>query len=286
LNAAANLTIEPELCADALPGYRSVGLLGQSSRYEVHRAWSETRAVPVAVKFARPSAGPDPARALAEEGRLLLGLTHPHVVRAYELHTGRSALVLELLPGPTLSDVFDAQGVIDWRDGVDLGRHLASALGYLHRLGYLHCDVKPKNVLIVQGRAVLIDLSLARPPGRCARRHGTQGYLAPEQSEQQELSPATDVWGLGLLLLEALSGADAYPPHCPEYREEHGPVAPPPPRRWPRDVPGELRGLVEACTALEPTARPELANVITALEKFTHGRYDKRQLVRQSLRRR
>jgi len=270
----------PELCADALPGYRGLQLLARSDRHEVYRACSEARAVPVAVKFARPSAGPEAAQELTHEGRLLLSLTHPNVVRAYELHEPRAALVLELLPGPTLADVFDARGLVDWRDGIDLGRQIASALHYLHGIGWLHCDIKPGNVLIVQGRVVLIDLSLARRPGPCPRRSGTPGYLAPEQSLVAAVSTATDVWGLGVLLLEALSGTDAYPPGCPEYREDQGPLAAPPPRHWPREVPNELRALISACTAYEPSARPALANVISALGNFVHDRYDKRQPAR------
>jgi serine/threonine protein kinase len=278
LETLTNPQTMPELRADALPGYRLLRMVAQNTRNEVHRAWSESRAAPVAVKFARPSAGDEAAQALLDEGRLLSALTHPHLVRAYELHEGPPpALVLELLPGPTLSQVFDSDGRVVPRNGIELGRQIASALSYLHRSGWLHCDIKPRNVLIVRGRAVLLDLSLARRPGRYPHRHGTQGYLAPEQSELREVSAATDVWGLGILLLEALSGADAYPPHCPQYREEHGPLAAPPPRRWPRDVPAELRALVEACTAYEPSRRPELANVMTALENFAQVGYDKRQ---------
>jgi serine/threonine protein kinase len=104
-------------------------VLAQSSRYEVHQAWSEARATPVAVKFARPSAGTEVAQALTDEGRLLSSLTHPHLVRAYEMHDAQCALVLELLPGPTLSDAFDNDGRVRCRDGVDLALAAGSYRG-------------------------------------------------------------------------------------------------------------------------------------------------------------
>jgi serine/threonine protein kinase len=265
-------SISPELPTDALGGHRFEKLLAQSKRFEVHRYWSAARAVPVAVKFARPSAGVEAAQLLYREGELLRSLAHPNLVRAYGLVTDPyPAVVMELLSGPTLSKMFERDGRISAPDSVQMGRQIASVLHYLHDHNWLHCDLKPANVLAVGGRAMVIDLSLARRPGCYERRHGTQGYLAPEQCERRPVSPATDVWGLGLLLLEALTGRDPYPPDCPEYRDQHGPLAAPPRSRWPRSVGSQVRELVRACTAYDPAQRPQLSEVMESLDRLARN---------------
>ena len=279
---------EAETGGVQLPGYRLQRLLAASSRYEVFQAWSEDRSAAVAVKLARPSSGPEAGEKLLEEGRVLAGLTHPNLLRLYEVHREPvPALVLELLTGPSIADLFDRQDVLPYANVVEMGRQVAAAVGYLHRSGWLHGDVKPGNVIAGNGRATLIDLGLARPPGRYEPAFGTQWYLAPEQAECQPVGAAIDVWGLGLLLLEAASGRDAFPPGCKEYREQHGPVAAPPARRFPRGVPAEFVELIMKCTAFEPAARPALSDVFTSLNALvdaTQGDKRRRRLGKRSSR--
>jgi Protein kinase domain len=115
------------------------------------------------------------------EGALLTTLAHPHLVRGYEVVTApRPAVVLETLPGATLAALIDDRR-LGGSDAALLGRQLASVLGYLHRQGWVHLDVKPGNVVVQEGRAVLIDLGLATRPGRIERGMGTDCYAAPEQ---------------------------------------------------------------------------------------------------------
>jgi serine/threonine protein kinase len=262
-----------------LPGYRLQRVLGVSSRYEVFQAWSEDRSVAVAIKCARPSAGPAAGEKLLEEGHILAGLTHPNLLRLYEVHTAPvPALVLELLTGPSIADLFDVVDTLPYADVVEMGRQVAAGVGYLHHCGWLHGDLKPGNVIAGDGRATVIDLSLARPPGRYPDPFGTQHYLAPEQADAQPVDEAVDVWGLGLLLLESASGRDAYPPGCTQYRDEHGPVAAPPARRFPRDVPAEFVELIMSCAAFDPRARPALSEVFVVLNKLAEAtRSDNRQ---------
>jgi serine/threonine protein kinase len=262
-----------------LPGHRLERLLAASNRYEVFVGWSEVRAAPVAIKAARPSAGPEAGQNLLTEGQILGSLAHPNLLRLHEvIEEPIPALVLELLTGPSVAQLFDLRGRLPYAEVVEMGRQVAAGLDHLHRFGQLHGDVKPGNVILQQDRAIVIDLGLARPPGRYDIAFGTQWYLAPEQADRQPVDEAIDVWGLGLLLLESASGRDAFPPGCKEYRPEHGPLAAPPARRFPRAVPAEFVELIMKCAAFEPGARPSLSEVSVALNKLADAtRSDKRR---------
>lgn len=196
------------------PGYRVIEHLSRTRRLDAYEVWSEERACSCVAKVLRPDRRDDErARAaLLREGRLLCELTHPHIVRGYEvLEEPESAVIMETLDGETVAHLLDRRP-----DGLDpdelawLGIHVASALRYLHGRGLLHLDVKPANVVAEAGRAKLIDFSLARPPGRCHAGIGTWCNLAPEQARGGELGPPADVWGLGTVLHEAATGEPAF----------------------------------------------------------------------------
>ena len=116
-------------------------------------------------------------------------------------------MVLETLGGATLAALID-----DGPSGSPTppaGAALVSVLSYLHRQGWLHLDVKPANIVVDRGCDVLIDLSLVVGRGPAGPGAGTRGYLAPEQAVGRDLSAATDVWGLGVTLVESLTGSAA-----------------------------------------------------------------------------
>jgi eukaryotic-like serine/threonine-protein kinase len=249
----------------AMPGYRLDRLIHRGHSFEIYDAWSLDRDCSVVVKRARRTAPPEAVRRLLREGRLLLSLTHPHLVRGYEVHRlPRPAVVLETLPGQTLGHLFDT-GPLPVRDVVMLGRQLVSVLSYLHNNNIVHADLKPGNATVSDGLVRLMDLSLAQEPGPWRRCAGTPGYLAPEQAARSTVTPATDVWGLGLLLLEAASGDDPYPVGSPEYDEDLGPVHPPAPLWTRRRTPRALGDLLEAMTRIDPSTRPALPKVRAAL---------------------
>ena len=129
-------------------------------------------------------------------------------------------------------------------------------LGYLHRHGWVHLDVKPDNVVVQEGRAVLIDLGLATRPGRIERGMGTDGYAAPEQDAGGTVSAATDVWGLAATLVECVTGAA--PGRAPDLAAGAGAAAPAAgrlPAAGPGDPSGARRGRRPARRVL---AEPEL----------------------------
>jgi eukaryotic-like serine/threonine-protein kinase len=131
------------------------------------------------------------------EGRLLRRLTHPNIVRVYEVH--RDWLVLETLSGSTLA----ALPSLEHDDAVEMGRQLCSAVGYLHRQGWLHLDLKPSNLIADGGRLKLIDFSIAQRPGRVEPGTGTRRWMAPEQVSGGRLTTATDVCGIGAVMRAA-----------------------------------------------------------------------------------
>lgn len=254
-----------------MPGYRLRRLIHRGRSFEVYDAWSVERDCPVVVKRARASATPASGQRLVREGRRLLGLTHPHLVRAYEVHRlPRPAIVLETLPGQTLGHLFHETGPLPVHEVAQLGRQLVSVLSYLHAHGIVHADLKPGNATVSDGIVRLIDLSLAQSAGPWRLRAGTPGYLAPEQARRGDVSPATDVWGLGLLLLEAASGEDPFPVGCPEYDEAGGPVSAPMRLRDRRRAPAALDDLLVAMTHMDPAARIALGEARDALEALQH----------------
>jgi serine/threonine protein kinase len=258
--------------AALVPGYRVIAHLRRGEDLDVYDAWSEERASRCVLKVPRPDRLSDAGvlERLREEGRLLLSLSHPHIARAYELIDGpHPALVLETLAGETLSHLIDEAAERDEEvtsgDLAQLGIQLASAVSYLHRRGVLHLDLKPSNVVVEAGRAKLLDLSLARPPGPAHAGIGTWCYLSPEQARGESLGPPADVWGIGATLYEAATG---WPPF-----DEDGddPDSFPQLERAARRADSDrlfsraLADLIQACLSDDPASRPTVESIAVRL---------------------
>jgi serine/threonine protein kinase len=258
------------------PELTMMRLLGGGSAYEAFLAFDEITYGPVVVKVVRPAQVTDEGtlRGLRREVETLDRVSHPAVVRALRAELGgkRPHVVLEHLDGPRLSTLVRRYGALEPAQYLPLGIELASALHYFRRLGLTHLDIKPSNV-IMGAPAKLIDLSVARSAGRSAELTyavGTDSYMAPEQADPGRsgtVGVATDVWGLGATLFEAVAGYKAFDegdPHSddpamrfPQLREE--------PYALPEHVPAEVAKVVESCLSFDPAERPAPAEVAEVL---------------------
>jgi serine/threonine protein kinase len=262
------------------PGLEVVGHLRRGRTLDVYDVWSRQRMCRCVAKTLRQDRSADqPARRrLIQEGRLLRRLTHPHIARCYEVVEScspvRPVVVLETLSGATLAYLIDERDRLSVEECAVLGLQLSSALAYLHSNGFLHLDLKPSNIVAESSKAKLIDLSIAHPRGKRRLIMGTRDYMAPEQIDGDELTEATDVWGLGLVLYEAATGAlpfesdrddlvdtsdedDFYPQLDRTFVSvrEH--------RRLPR----LLAECIDKCLQHEPGLRPSLEHLFDALTR-------------------
>ncbi len=192
--------------------------LGVSRRCETWLAWDPNRNSPVVVKLPRPGQS-DQLRArasLARQSDWLLWVAHPGFPRL--LADGQAAtvpyLVTEYVDGPLLSHAIHGHP-LDTADAVLLTLHLAASLRRLHRLGVAHLDLEPANVVIHDGRPVLLDLGSVRPfgyrigPGPAM---GSAGYASPDLEAGAPIDRRMDIYALGLILLESLAGVAAFDP--------------------------------------------------------------------------
>lgn len=240
--------------------------LGGGSRYDVYEAWDRGLLARVVAKVLRPDRLEDAgARArFEEEARIAGGLAHPNLARLLRWHGDgeRPYLVFELVVARTVEDHLEAIGAVGIPETILLAIHMLSALHYVHARGVLHLDVKPANVTMGDPPR-LLDLSLARTGASFApdRPIGTRAYMAPEQCRERELTPATDLFGLGATLYEALTAmqpfstgdaaASRLEARYPQLVEEPAPLESLLPA-----VPRVLAAFVAACLAADPARRP------------------------------
>lgn len=250
--------------------YRITDLIGSGGAASVHRATDENLGREVAVKLFRPTVQEDDDyRRQHTETLLLATLNHPGLVTLLDagLHhddEGRvlNYLVMELVDGLDLRRTLKS-GPLPPVSVASLGADLADALAYVHSQGVIHRDVKPANILLYPAEhdsrlyPKLTDFGIARfVEATVATAHGatigTANYLSPEQAQGGTVQPSTDIYSLGLVLLESLTGEKAFP----------GPIVEAAVARLLRDpeIPASLGeewgNLLRSMTARDPDARP------------------------------
>ncbi len=216
------VSLDRDRVAAALPGYEIGQELGRGGWGVVLAGIHRQLGRQVAIKQLPPAFADDPAvRArFASEARLLASIDHPHVVPVYDYveADGLCLLVMENLPGGTLWSRFTAEGLTpEAACAVVLGA--CAGLHVAHQRGILHRDVKPENLMFAGNGAVKVtDFGIAKVMGgedtmatRAGEVIGTPAYMAPEQAQAGEVGPATDVYAIGTVLYELLSGRLPFP---------------------------------------------------------------------------
>ena len=246
---------------------------------DVFAVWHHGLLTPLVCKRLRPADQKNSAhrRRLRLEGQVLSVLAHPGVVRLVDQRYAVALpyLLLEHAGTRTLRDMLKAEGPFEVGRAVRIIQHVAGALAHVHSRGFLHRDLKPSNVMLRDGRPVLLDFGIAwrlAPRRRPPDRSGTPQYLAPEQITRAALTPATDVWGLGAMLVELLTGARPF-----REGEKAGDtilaarypqLAEPP--HLARALPADVVRVIEACLEKNPRARPQSAVAVArALDPLT-----------------
>jgi serine/threonine protein kinase len=200
------------------PGLFAWAALGVGRRHETWLAWNLPRWSPVVAKMPRKDSLTGSARrGLAREAAIAEALSHPSIVRLLDARVGQDEAVpyimYEYLEGPALEAVIGDEGPLTPPDVVRLGMQVAGALHYLHGRHVVHLDIKPGNIAIRDGRAILMDFDIALPTGAVRSRiqpSGTPCYMAPEQVRCLPAAPSMDLWALGAVLYEAATGQLAF----------------------------------------------------------------------------
>ncbi|MCE7006215.1 serine/threonine protein kinase [Kibdelosporangium philippinense] len=248
--------------------YRLISLLGRGGTARVLRAWDQRLDREVAVKIFQPHADPVGRLRFEDEAKLLAGFDHPGLVKVFDsgVAAGEPFLVLELVNGPQLGHRID-EGPMSVDEVRAIGIGIAKALAYVHSKNVVHRDIKPGNILLdADGVPHLADFGLAKLLARSGitasdRLVGTAAYLSPEQVLGTEVGPPADIYGLGLILLECVTGEIEYPGLDAETVLARLGRRP----NIPDDIPKPLAEALDRMTRTEPAERPTAAECVDLL---------------------
>jgi serine/threonine-protein kinase len=268
-------TLRPKLEAALGQQLQLGALLGQGGFAAVFRAHDPFLERDVAIKVLDPSLAVDTGlnEQFLHEARTIAAVEHPHIVPLYSAESteGLLYLVMRLLPGHSLDDRI-AEGKLPAAEAARIALECARALAAAHAVGVVHRDIKPANILLdANGNATVTDFGIALVTSRPARERlgstaGTPHYMSPEQSLGEQVDGRSDVYALGVVLYEMLTGTRPFQGrNAAEVLAKH--VAAPIPKLSNREpqTPAALVRLVDRMLAKDPAGRPTAAELVTEL---------------------
>jgi len=257
--------------------------LGSGGMAEVYLAHDEVLDRDVALKVLKEQyAGNEEfVRLFRREARSAARLNHPNIVSVYD--QGRSEdgtyyIAMEYVPGGTIKDHVLDKGVLDSRTAIEFASQIAQALGHAHEHGVIHRDIKSRNILLTQtGHAKVADFGIARAATATttgSRSHpilGTPGYMSPEQAKGDRIGPQSDLYSLGVVLYEMLTGTLPYGGENPAsmaFQHVYSPLRSP--REANRNIPEPLDALTTKLLAKDPEDR--YANAVEVADELERVR--------------
>ncbi len=195
-----------------IPGYQVIRKVGDGGMSSVYLAIQLSVGREIALKILSPELRTDPtfAERFYREANIVGALSHPNVISIYDVgkHGKHYYMAMDYLPGESCKDLIKQQKITALK-ALKIIKDITSALEYIHNQGYLHCDIKPDNILLrADGTAVLTDFGIAREireEKASTSVAGTPHYMSPEQAQGHKLDKTSDIYNLGVLLFEMLS---------------------------------------------------------------------------------
>ncbi|NPV57656.1 MAG: serine/threonine protein kinase [Anaerolineae bacterium] len=261
--------------------YQLLQTLGSGGMAVVYRGRDIELERPVAVKVLRQNYSKDPAfrERFRQEARAAANLSHPNIVTVHDfgLDNGRLFIVMEYMPGTDLKTLIRENKRFLIQDALRLVIQAAAGIGYAHRAGLVHCDIKPQNMLVSpDSRLKVTDFGIARalstihPDEHSEVVWGSPQYFSPEQAAGMAPSPSSDVYSLGVILYELVCGELPFTSKDPnELARMHRDISPTPPRSINPAIPVALEQIILKVLSKEPASRYRTADQLgRILENF------------------
>ncbi len=263
--------------------YTVEGEIARGGMGVIYKAVHATLNRSVAIKVLHAQYANDPAflKRFLQEARAMARVEHENIIQVFDVHEdgGSYSIVMEYFPGKDLKHLMEERGRISPQETLSIGRQAASALAYAHEQGVIHRDIKPRNIMVDnQGIVKIADFGIAAASGESSitaigQIVGTPEYMSPEQACGENRDGRSDLYSLGMVLYEMLTGHTAYEgvsrmAIVGKLQNERGDV----PLKFPEDVPGPLQDVVRSLLRRRPENRiADARTLMHRLEELQRG---------------